>query len=82
MRFTKNPGGRWHKASDRIGTKEVVCAAPKCAERRVHHEQPDTPRGPQCVRVRANYIGPAFCSITCKMYYEGMMKEKGNEEIY
>lgn len=46
-------------------TKRVVCAYPECRLRRVHHERPDEPRGPQYVEVAWNYEGKAYCSMTC-----------------
>lgn len=43
------------------------CKAPDCAERRIHHERPDVPRGPQYVEVPDDYPAhrPVFCSMTC-----------------
>ena len=59
-------------------TKRVVCAYEGCKLRRVHHERPDEPRGPQSVEVPWNYEGNAYCSMTCaimngamKLTYEG-----------
>lgn len=46
-----------------------------CAERRIHHERPDTPRGPQYVEVPDDYEGPAFCSITCKLLGPGWLSD-------
>jgi len=49
-------------------TKKVICPAPGCWDRRVHHEQQDTPRGAQRIDVPEDWtpdMGIAFCSLTC-----------------
>lgn len=50
--------------------KQVPCAYSACGDRRIHHEDPDTPRGTQLVKVPDGHRGPAFCSITCSMLAE------------
>jgi hypothetical protein len=50
--------------------KQVPCAGPGCADRRVHFERPDTPRGIQMVEVPDDHEGLAFCSITCSLYWK------------
>jgi len=59
---------------DEEAFKLIDCSGPHCAERRIHHERPDTPRGIQSVRVPQNYVGPAFCSIECRMYWQGQQR--------
>lgn len=60
--------------------KMVDCDGPHCAERRIHHERPDTPRGIQRVEVPQNHTGPAFCSIECSMYWKGQKKTEEEEK--
>lgn len=52
-------------------TKKVMCPAPGCWERRIHHERQDTPRGPQYIDVPEDWTpdkGIAFCSLSCAAY--------------
>jgi hypothetical protein len=56
-------------------TKKVVCPAPGCQEYRRHHEDQDTPRGPQHISVPEDWTpdkGLAWCSMTCAMYAGAM----------
>jgi hypothetical protein len=46
----------------------IACPAPGCAEYRRHHEDPDTPRGPQMVEMPDDLSHPVFCSLTCAAY--------------
>jgi len=64
----------------REGFKIVECSGPRCANRRIHHERPDTPRGIQHVEVPQDHEAPAFCSIECMMYYQGVQREKENDK--
>lgn len=49
-------------------TKTLQCCNfDGCAGRRVHHENPDTPRGLQTIEVDYEYDGPYFCCMTCAM---------------
>lgn len=61
-------------------SKLVDCDGPHCADRRIHHERPDTPRGVQQVRVPQDYTGTAFCSIECSMYWRGQKRIEEEEE--
>ncbi len=81
IRFERELGGKWKRVY-RVGTKKVACARTGngCEDRRVHHERPDVPRGIQYVEVRANCVGPQFCSIECMLYMKGIMKEKEDEK--
>ena len=46
--------------------KRVECSnSPYCEQRRIHFEQPDTPRGKQYIEVEDDYEKPAYCSLTC-----------------
>ena len=56
--------------------KRVKCPAPGCAGKRIHHERPDTPRGPQYNDVPDDYYGLTFCSLECQMYWNGTNKKK------
>ncbi len=67
-------GAFWTRGRKKKKVK-VPCSGPNCGERRVHHEQPDTPRGTQMVEVPTTYHGPVFCSMECKAYYDGVQKE-------
>ena len=55
--------------------KKIKCSGPGCENKRVHHERPDTPRGPQYLDVPEDYYGKAFCSIECQMYWDGTNKK-------
>lgn len=59
-------------------TKKIPCAGPGCANRRVHHERPDEPRGVQMVEVPESYDGNAtvYCSIECWLYHQAKVNEK------
>jgi hypothetical protein len=63
----------------RMGFKKMPCSSAACSERRIHHERPDTPRGIQICTVKANHIGPAYCSLNCYFYGKGELKENENE---
>ena len=56
-------------------TKFVICSGPNCDKKRIHWENPETPRGPQYIEVPIDYDGPAFCSLECKMYYDARKKQ-------
>lgn len=59
--------------------KKVPCANTKeCPQRRIHFEEPDTPRGTQYIEVPDDYKGPAYCSITCAVL-AGAIKLRVNE---
>ncbi len=60
----------------REGYKKQQCNGPHCTSRRVHHERPDTPRGVQYVEVPEDYSGPAFCSISCQIIWQGTNKKE------
>lgn len=47
--------------------KTRLCSYEKCGERRVHWEQPETPRGQQKIEVPDDFPEDrkVFCSITC-----------------
>lgn len=65
--------------------RRLLCAGVGCAERRRHHEDPDTPRGPQYVDVPDDFEGErAFCSLTCAATAGAIRlfnpKPKGEEE--
>jgi hypothetical protein len=47
--------------------RQVPCSGPGCANRRIHYERQDEPRGTQYVEVADDYEGPAYCSLTCAM---------------
>jgi len=51
--------------------KKVICPANSCQGRRVHHEQPDIPRGPQYIEVPDDCPDnmPVFCSMTCALEF-------------
>jgi hypothetical protein len=70
-----------HRAGSRVGLKKIPCGSPGCGDRRAHHERPDEPRGLQMCTVRANHVGPAYCSLNCYFYYKGTQKEKENETM-
>jgi hypothetical protein len=58
-------------------TKKIValpCDGPGCENKRMHHEQPDVPRGIQMVSVSTKYHGPVFCSIECHSYWKAKCK--------
>lgn len=59
--------------------KHTPCSGPYCAERRIHYERQDTPRGVQMVEVPDDYAGRAFCSITCAML-AGALRADGKVE--
>ncbi len=46
-------------------TKKQQCAGPGCGDRRIHHESPDVPRGPQFCEVPDDFAGDAYCSLSC-----------------
>lgn len=52
--------------------KRFCCEFDSCSSRRVHHDNPDTPRGPQILTVEDDRDTPVFCSMTCAML-AGMM---------
>ena len=45
--------------------KKIPCGNPTCSERRIHFERQDEMRPQQMVEVEDDYMGKAFCSITC-----------------
>jgi hypothetical protein len=46
--------------------RKLLCHGPGCADRRIHHERQDVPRGPQWVNVPDDFKGQvAYCSLTC-----------------
>lgn len=53
--------------------KKLKCSGLGCETKRAHHEEPDTPRGPQYIDV-PDPVTRAFCSLECKMYFEGANK--------
>ncbi len=61
-------------------SKLVDCSGPRCADQRIHHERPDTPRGIQRVKVPQGHAGPAFCSVECSMYWKGQKKVEEEEK--
>lgn len=44
---------------------EKPCAYIGCGDRRLHHEQTDTPRGKRMIKVPKDHEGPVYCSLTC-----------------
>ncbi len=57
--------------------RKIKCSGPGCEDRRVHHEKPDVPRGPQYVEVPDDYGDvKAYCSIECCMYDCGVKVPK------
>lgn len=50
----------------------VACSYVNCGDRRIHWEKPDVPRGPQHFEIPDDYVGPAYCSIECAYYDEGI----------
>jgi hypothetical protein len=66
----------WNMSAPKLGgwaikkRVRVKCDGPGCANKRIHFEQPDTPRGIQYVSVPTNYHGPVFCSMECHMYWK------------
>ena len=51
----------------------LPCSYAKCGERRIHWDQPYTPRGTQMVPVPDNYYGGTqYCSFECAIY-DGFM---------
>lgn len=54
--------------------KQIECSGPYCPQRRIHYEDPFTPRGPQFIEVPDDYEGKAYCSIECAMY-DGCFKK-------
>jgi hypothetical protein len=44
---------------------KVPCPGPGCADRRRHHDDPYTPRGPQMVESDGELM---FCSLECAIY--------------
>ena len=45
--------------------KKIKCGNPTCNERRINWDNPDVMRPHQEIEVADDYIGKAFCSITC-----------------
>ena len=58
--------------------KKVLCSNPSCAGRRAHYERPEVNRRHQMVEVPETFEGRAFCSIECRVYYEGY--QRANKE--
>jgi hypothetical protein len=59
-------------------TKEVQCSSRSCPLRRIHHEKPDHPRGPQMIEVPIDHPGPWYCSIECSVY--GKWEAKNDQQ--
>lgn len=55
------------------------CEFDTCSLRRIHHEQPDTPRGVRYFEIPDDASGPFFCSLTCAMY-AGFMSVKYEDD--
>jgi hypothetical protein len=54
--------------------KMVECnGGETCRSRRVHWDEPNTPRGPQFVPMPDGHEGPVYCSITCAVM-DGAMR--------
>lgn len=45
--------------------KKISCGNPACNERRIHWDRQDEMRPHQEIEVPDDYMGKAFCSITC-----------------
>lgn len=45
--------------------KKIKCGNPTCDQRRINWDNPDVMRPHQEVEVADDYMGKAFCSITC-----------------
>ena len=54
--------------------KRVLCSREDCSKVRAHWDRPDVQRGPQYIVVEDDYVGPAYCSITCALL-DGALKE-------
>jgi len=66
--------------------KRVLCANPRCSERRVHFTQQDINRNHQEIEVDNDFENRIFCSITCAMLEgsfsaTGGWKDKHNQGI-
>lgn len=60
---------------------KIPCSGPGCAERRIHWEEPNTPRGVQYVEVPDGFEGSkAYCSITCAVL-DGAVKVNSDEPV-
>ncbi len=77
-----------HRSGSRIGFKNVPCSVSGCSDQRVDRwwaEMSDTTRGVQMCTVKANHIGPAFCSLNCYFVlsreHNRKEKEKENEIV-
>ena len=66
--------------NSRLGIKELPCSAEGCSKHRNPEENIGNPRGAQMCTVKANHVGPVFCSLNCYFYYKGTLKEKENDK--
>ena len=59
--------------------KKVPCSYKDCGARRIHWEEPNTPRGTQHIDVAVDYEGLAYCSMDCAIL-DGHLKINNNEK--
>lgn len=87
-RGTENPGVGGStpplgaKNNKELSMKRILCANPRCSERRIHFTQQDTNRNHQEIEVDDNFENRIFCSMTCAMLCGALSAStRNNNEI-